>query len=119
MGAVMGVAADVQGAQRISGFAPVSGAGGFGLAGVVGAPVPGRKPEKPPPPSPPPQAERAQTRASAEKSRTEGEWSRMVGSLVLSCMDGRMRQKKGAMKAPRTGQTARLGKTRYTAMKKR
>jgi hypothetical protein len=120
-----GVAWCAQGAQRISGFTPVSGAGGFGLAGVpgvvgvVGAPVPGGKPEKPPPPSPPPQAERAQASASAEKSRTEGKESRMVGSLVLSCMDVRARQKKGAMEAPRTGQTARLGKTRYIAMKKR
>jgi hypothetical protein len=111
-----------QGAQRISGFTPVSGAGGFGLAGtsgLVGVPVPGRKPEKPPPPSPPPQAERAQARASAEKSRTEGNENRMMGFLgVVVCALG-CGKKNGAMKAPRTGQTARLGKTRYTAMKER
>ena len=102
----MGVSMDAQGAQRMSGLVPVSG----GLPGVAGVPVagvpePGRKPEKPPPPSPPPQAERAQARISAGTSRTGRDESRMVGSLELSRVGTRMRQKIGASKAPRTGQT--------------
>jgi hypothetical protein len=90
----------VQGAQRISGFTPVSGAGGFGFAGVsgaAGAPVPGGKPEKPPPPSPPPQAERAQAKASAKKSRTEGNEIRMMGFLGVVCVRSDATEKKGAM----------------------